>query len=155
VVINTREFQAARTRDELISLPTGDGMALVFSRKIEAPLMCAIEIWRADGTLLSAAHGESTVALSFCNVTSMNVPTFTGPGINLCERVMSCGEEGHILIPGEAAELLRHLSAWSDKLEYLGEYRAKRDAVRIWNFFDGEIGNPAPLKVPRRAAQGG
>ena len=47
VVINTREFQAARTRDELISLPTGDGMALVFSRKIEAPLMCAIEIWRA------------------------------------------------------------------------------------------------------------
>ena len=66
---------------------------------------------------------------------------------------MSCGEEGHILIPGEAAELLRHLSAWSDKLEYLGEYRAKRDAVRIWNFFDGEIGNPAAQGSTTRGAR--
>jgi class 3 adenylate cyclase len=80
-------------------------------------------------------------------------PNVTGPGINLAERVMRCGEEGHILVSGEAAELLRHLSAWSDKLEYLGEYRAKRDAVRIWNFLDGDIGNPAPLKAARRAAQ--
>jgi class 3 adenylate cyclase len=82
-------------------------------------------------------------------------PNVTGPGINLAERVMSCGEEGHILVSGEAAELLRHLSAWSDKLEYLGEYRAKRDAVRIWNFLDGDIGNPAPLKSARRTVQAG
>ena len=75
VVMNTREFQAARTRDELITLPTGDGMALVFSRKIEAPLMCAIY-----GGLCRRNHSvgcgwESTVALSFCSVTSMAVPS--------------------------------------------------------------------------------
>jgi len=67
---------------------------------------------------------------------------------------MSCGEEGHLLLSGEAAELLGHLSAWSEKLEYLGEYRAKRDVVRIWNFLDGDIGNPAPLKIQPRAAKG-
>jgi len=78
----------------------------------------------------------------------------TGPGINLAERVMSCGEEGHLLLSGEAAELLGHLSAWSEKLEYLGEYRAKRDVVRIWNFLDGDIGNPALLKIQPRAAKG-
>ena len=155
VVMNTREFQAARTQDDLISLPTGDGMALVFRRKFEAPLICAIEIARilqADPFCRLRMGIHSGVV--FLQRDINDNPNVTGPGINLAERVMSCGEEGHILVSSEAAELLRYLSAWSDKLEYLGEYRVKRDWVRIWNFLDGDIGNPLPLKVPPRAAQG-
>jgi class 3 adenylate cyclase len=153
VVMNTREFQGARAHDELISLPTGDGMALVFRRKFESPLLCAVEIarnLRAEPFCRLRMGIHSGVV--FLQRDINDNPNVTGPGINLAERVMSCGEEGHILVSGEAAELLRHLSAWSDKLEYLGEYRAKRDEVRIWNFLDGDIGNPAPLKAPRRAA---
>jgi class 3 adenylate cyclase len=152
VVMNTREFQAARAHGELISLPTGDGMALVFRRKFESPLLCAVEIarnLRAEPFCRLRMGIHSGVV--FLQRDINDNPNVTGPGINLAERVMSCGEEGHILVSSEAAELLRHLSAWSDKLEYLGEYRAKRDSVRIWNFLDGDIGNPAPLKAAQRA----
>jgi class 3 adenylate cyclase len=154
VVANTRAFQNARTRDELISLPTGDGMALVFRNKFEAPLLCAIEIARTLQVdpfcrLRMGIHS----GIVFLQRDINDNPNVTGPGINLAERVMSCGEEGHILVSGEAAELLRHLSVWSGKLEYLGEYRAKRDCIRVWNFLDGDIGNAAPLKSPSRAVQ--
>lgn len=154
-VMSTCEFQTAKKHDELTSLPTGDGMALAFRGNFRAPLLCAIEIARilkADPfcSLRMGIHSGIVFMQRDIN-DNRNV---TGPGINLAERVMSCGEEGHILLSGEAAELLRHLSAFSDKLEYLGEYKAKRDWLRIWNYTDGNIGNPAPLKVPSRSAAG-
>ena len=155
VVVNTHEFQAARARGELISLPTGDGMALVFRQRFEAPLLCAIEIARTLQTdrfchLRMGIHS----GVVFLQHDINDNPNVTGPGINLAERVMSCGEEGHILVSGEAAELLRHLSIWGGKLGYLGEYQAKRDGVRVWNFLDGDIGSSAPLTATPRTHSG-
>ena len=97
VVANTDEFRAARKSGELISLPTGDGMALVFRQKLEGPLKCGIEIARILQTepfckLRMGIH-SGVVFLQRDINDNLNV---TGPGINFAERVMSCGEEGDI-----------------------------------------------------------
>ncbi len=150
IVANTQEFKEARERDELISIATGDGNALVFLQKeFEAPLRCAIEIaraLRADPICELRMGIHSGPVYTSPDINGMlNV---AGAGINIAARVMSCGGSGHILISANAAEPLRNLSAWKDKLWYLGEYRAKKDRIHIWNFLDGEIGSSAPLKVP-------
>jgi len=155
VVVNTRDFREARDCDEVVALPTGDGMALVFKRKFEAPLRCSLEIARALRAepfckLRMGIHS----GVVFLHQDINGNPNVTGPGINLAERVMSCGEDGHILVSGSAAELLRHLTAWKTKLQYLGEYLAKSDWVQIWNFQDGVIGNPAPPGKPSRQPKG-
>lgn len=151
IVAGTRDFQEASARGELISLPTGDGMALVFLRTVEAPLRCAIEIaaaLRADPfcKLRQGIHSGLVLLTEDING-KRNV---SGSGINLAERVMSCGGAEHILVSGAAAESLRSLAAWRDKLHYLGEYRAKKDWVHVWNYRDGAIGSTQPLKAKRR-----
>jgi len=150
LVAGTREFQTARANGDLISLPTGDGMALVFLKRIQAPLRCAIEIaeaLRADPfcTLRMGIHA----GLVFASEDINGKRNVSGAGINIAERVMSCGKGGHILVSATAAESLRHLTRWRDKLTDLGEFRAKKDTVHIWNFVDGEIGSTERLRVPQ------
>jgi class 3 adenylate cyclase/Tfp pilus assembly protein PilF len=155
VVVKTREFRAARSRDEVIALPTGDGMALVFKRKLEAPLLCSIEIARSlrEDPFCRLRMGIHS-GVVFVHKDINGNPNVAGPGIGLAERVMSCGGDGHILVSSSAAELLRPLSAWRGKLNYLGEYRAKSDWVAVWSFQDGAIGNSAPLEVHSRQPRG-
>ncbi len=146
LVSATRSFQEAKANADLISLPTGDGMALVFLKKMQAPLRCAIEIaetLRADPfcSLRMGIHAGPVFATEDIN----GKTNVSGAGINFAERVMSCGAGGHILVSSTAAESLRHLTAWRSKLTDLGEFRAKKDTVRIWNFVDGEIGSSARL----------
>jgi class 3 adenylate cyclase len=147
IVSGTREFQDAKARNELITLPTGDGMALVFLGKFEAPVRCAIEIARALKAnpicrLRTGIHSGPV----FVGPDINGMPNVSGEGIGVASRVMSCGGDRHILISARLAESLRHLSAWKDKLKYLGEFRIKKDRVHIWNFMDGEVGSAAPLK---------
>ena len=151
VVMKTSEFRSARKAETLISLPTGDGMALLFLDRFERPLLCAIGIAKMlqQDPFCGLRMGIHTGVVFVQHDINGN-RNATGPGINLAQRVMSCGDAGHILLSGESAELLRHLDTWSDKLEFLGEYRAKRDSIRIRNYFDGTVGNPAPLKAAAR-----
>ena len=148
LVAETHEVQAARDCGELISLPTGDGMALVFLGKFEAPLRCAIEIAQALRAepfcgLRMGIHTGPVYRSPDING-MLNV---SGAGINIAARVMSCGGGGHILVSGNAAEPLRSLSAWKGKLHDLGEFQAKKDRVLIWNYLDGEVGSAAPVKA--------
>lgn len=156
LVANTDAFKEAQASHSLISLPTGDGMALVFLHKLDAPLKCAIEIARAlkkDAfcKLKMGIHSGLVIIGRDINGTQ-NV---TGDGINLAQRVMSLGGDGHILVSSSVADSLQNLSAWQGKLKYLGEYRAKNNWVRIWNFTDGAAGSNAPLREMGRSTTAG
>ena len=47
IVRGTEAFRAAETAGQLTRIPTGDGMALVFSTTPDAPVQCALEIGKA------------------------------------------------------------------------------------------------------------
>ena len=142
LVSQSAEFQRSRQSEELISLPTGDGMALAFFDKLDAAVRCAIEV------------AQSIQAESLCTV-RMGVHTgpvfvmddingkrnISGAGINRAERVMSCGDEGHILLSDNVAESLRNLSEWHDKIHEVGECKAKDGWMRVWSLIADSIGN--------------
>ncbi len=154
IVVGTREYRSAVALDQVIALDAGDAIALAFLQNLEAPLMCAVEIARrlqADPFCELRMGIHSGVVFLRTDISGKR--NVTGPGINLAERVMSCGGGGHILVSGKAADDLRHLSAWRGKLRYLGEYSAKDDWVQVWSYLDGVIGNAAPLeRTPRQSA---
>jgi class 3 adenylate cyclase len=156
IVRSTEAFRRAQAGGQLISLPTGDGMALVFFGDAVAPVRCALEISRAlrshpEIELRMGVHSGPVYRVADINM-NQNV---AGGGINMAQRVMDCGDAGHILVSKEVADVLRHVSDWSDKLHDLGEAEVKHGVrVRVFNLCAGELGNAAePKKLrPERPA---
>ena len=147
------EYQRAQQKEQVISLPTGDGMALVFFNKLDAAVLCAVEITRSIQSeslcqIRMGVHSGPVFVMEDIN----HKRNVSGAGINLAERVMSCGAAGHILLSEQAAESLRHLSAWRDKIQDLGECQVKDGWLRVWNLVDGPVGNPAIPQKSRRYA---
>ena len=158
-VLTTDECQRAKATDELIALPTGDGMALVFFQDPEAPVRCAIQLASAlkttpDIQLRMGVHSGLISRLQDIK-NNMNV---AGGGINIAQRVMDCGDQGHILVSKRVADDLGQLARWSPHLHDLGEAQVKHGAtLQIFNLFSDEFGNPqVPLKLqkeqPKRSA---
>ncbi len=116
IVRETEQFRAAEMANKLIRLPTGDGMALVFYTGPEAPARCAIEISRGlkDSSfgLRMGIHSGPVNKVSDVNDRS----NLTGTGINLAQRVMDCGDAGHILLSKRASEDLEQHSKWRPRL---------------------------------------
>src|SRR3954452_10259948 len=115
VVRATPEFQNAQERNALISLPTGDGMALVFFLNPTVPVECALNVARALKQnpairLRMGVHAGPVYRIADINA-NLNV---AGGGINLAQRVMDCGDAGHILLSSSVAEVLGHLSGWPE-----------------------------------------
>jgi len=132
---------------------TGDGMALVFSNNVEAPAKCALEISQALQSyphipLRMGVHSGPINPVSDVNDRS-NV---TGAGINIAQRVMDCGDAGHILVSRRVAEDLEQYRQWQPYLHDLGECEVKhRVRVHIFNLYTGEVGNPnMPEKLRKR-----
>jgi serine/threonine protein kinase len=154
IIQNTSEFRRASARGELISLPTGDGAALVFTQSPEAPLRSAIEIARqlkAQNQFQVRMGIHSGIVYIGPDVNGN--PNVSGEGINMAQRVMSCGASGHILLSPDAATALRNITAWKDKIVFLGDYRCKDDIVSAWSYVDSEVGSNAPLEaLPLKAA---
>ena len=150
-VRESAEFRRSRVNGHVISLPTGDGMALAFFTKLDAALQCAIEITRTiqAESLCKIRMGVHTGPV-FVMEDINNARNISGAGINRAERVMSCGGDGHILLSDNAAESLRHLSAWRDKIHDVGECQIKDGWIRVWNFVDGAIGNAELPKKSRK-----
>jgi TolB-like protein/class 3 adenylate cyclase len=151
LVRETQHFREAEAAGKLIRLSTGDGMALVFSSSPEAPVECALEISNTLNRypqiqLRMGVHSGPVSALSDVNDRS-NV---TGAGINIAQRVMDCGDAGHILVSRHVAEDLEHYARWQPLLHDLGECEVKHGArVHVFNLYTAEAGNqgvPAKLK---------
>jgi class 3 adenylate cyclase len=154
---NTEAFRSAETSGNLIRVPTGDGMALVFSTTPEAPVQCALEISKA-----LRSHSELQVRMGIhsgpvSGIMDVNDRSnIAGAGINVAQRVMDCGDAGHILLSKRVAEDLEQYRQWRPHLHELGECEVKHGArVSLVNLYSGEVGNPAipeKLKKERETA---
>src|SRR6201993_1378551 len=157
IVRGTDEFQAAEAAGRLIKIPTGDGITLVFYQSPEAPVECALEISRAlkKHPQLRLRMGVHSGAVSgVIDVTGK--ANVAGAGINMAQRVMDCGDAGHILLSKHVAEDLEQYPHWQPHLHELGDCEAKHGLhVSVVNLCTEELGNPAvpeKLKAARVAA---
>src|SRR5260370_19456354 len=155
LVRETPHFREAEAAGKLIRLSTGDGMALVFSNSPEAPVECALEISKAlkrypEIQLRMGVHSGPVSAVSDVNDRS-NV---TGAGINMAQRVMDCGDAGHILLSRRVAEDLEQYRQWQPHLHDLGECEVKHGVrVHVFNLYTDEVGNrDVPAKLKQEAA---
>src|SRR5437667_7810930 len=150
IVRDTNEFRSAETAGRLIKIPTGDGMALVFYNSPEAPVECALEISRAlknhpELRLRMGVHSGPVSGMIDLN----GKANVAGAGINMAQRVMDCGDTGHILVSKRVAQDLEHYPHWRPHLHDLGETEVKHGIrLSIVNLYTEKLGNAAmPEKV--------
>ena len=142
IIRSTDEFRRAEAARRLIKIPTGDGMALVFYTSPEAPVECALEIARAD-----IKHPELELRMGIHSgpvdgVLDVNERTnVAGAGINMAQRVMDCGDAGHILLSKRVAEDLAQYGHWKPYLHDLGECKVKHGVrFHIVNLYTDDLG---------------
>src|SRR6476646_7388867 len=144
VVSGTHEFREAEVAGKLVRLPTGDGMALVFRTDPEAPAQCALEIARAlkEHPRIALRMGIHSGPVN--EVVDVNQrQNIAGAGINMSQRVMDCGDAGHILVSKHVAEDLEQHDRWRPLLHDLGSCEVKHGMrVAIANLVSDEVGNP-------------
>ena len=149
LVRRTSEFGKARAGDQITVMPSGAGIALVFFGDPEAPLRCAVEISRQ-------ARGAERVHLRMglhswpvCRTADMKLERALGDsGINVAQKVMDCGDQGHILISESVADLMRQVGHWKDALHDLGDIEIGQGfRLHLFNFWNSEAGNP---EVPKK-----
>ena len=157
IVRGTEQFRTAEGEGKLLRLPTGDGGALAFRNSPEAPVLCAEEIARALKN-----HPEIRVRMGIHSgpvneVTDLNEQAnIAGAGINIAQRIMDCGDAGHILVSKHAAEDLEQYDQWQPYLHDVGECEAKHgERLHVVNLYNDEIGNPArPTKCAPKTIPG-
>src|SRR5438034_2194670 len=153
IVRSTECFRAAETTGKLIRVPTGDGMALLFFRSPEEPVRCALEV---SGALRDHPHIRLRMGVHsgpVNRITDVNDKTnFAGSGINVAQRVLDCGDAGHILLSAHLAEDLAQYRHWQPYLHDLGECEVKHGLrLHLFNLYKDGLGNPqVPGKLRRR-----
>ncbi len=159
VVSGTKEFREAEKEGKLVRLPTGDGMALAFRTNPEAPAQCALEISQAlkEQPNIQLRMGIHSGPVN--EVTDVNQrANIAGAGINLAQRIMDCGDPGHILLSKHVADDLEQYDQWQPHLYDLGECEVKHGVrVHVFNLYTGELGNsalPVKLELSRKGAAG-
>jgi len=156
IVRGTEQFKRAEAEGKLLRLPTGDGGALVFRNSLEAPVLCALEISKA-----LKSHPELQVRMGIHSgpvneITDLNEQAnIAGVGINIAQRVMDCGDAGHILLSKRVADDLEQYPQWRSHLADLGECEVKHDArVSVVNLYTDDAGNrQTPEKLRTASAQ--
>jgi TolB-like protein/class 3 adenylate cyclase len=153
VARDSNEVQSAAAAGKLVRLPTGDGVALIFFTTPEAPVRCAVEIARS----LRALDPSLQVRMGIHSgpVTSVQGvdegTNVAGAGINLAQRVMDCGDAGHILVSQRVAEDIGQFREWSPHLQDIGVCAVKHGVkVHLFNLRSVDFGNPA---LPSKVAQ--
>jgi TolB-like protein/class 3 adenylate cyclase/Tfp pilus assembly protein PilF len=152
IVRSTDCFRAAEAAGKLIRVPTGDGMALLFFRSPEEPVRCALETSRTlkDHPHIQVRMGVHSGPVN--RVTDVNDRTnIAGAGINIAQRVMDCGDAGHILLSKHLADDLAEYQHWRPHLHDLGECAVQHDLkLHLFNLYKGDLGNPhLPEKLKR------
>jgi class 3 adenylate cyclase len=152
-VRESAQYLQSSAKREVLSLPTGDGMALVFLRDPVSPVKCALEI---AGLLRS--HPEIKLRMGIHtgpvrrHADIKEEANVVGGGINIAQRVMDCGDAGHILLSRNVAEVLEQLRGWSGCLQDLGMHEVKHGVkVHLYNLCKDGLGNP---ELPRKLSSG-
>src|ERR1700748_2459929 len=151
IVRGTEQFKKAEAEGKLLRLPTGDGGALVFRNSLEAPVLCALEISKA-----LKSHPELKVRMGIHSgpvneITDLNEQAnIAGVRINIAQRVMDCGDAGHILLSKRVADDLEQYPQWRSCLQPLGECEVKHGVrISLVNLYTDQAGN---AKLPARLA---
>ena len=143
IVRGTEQFRLAEAEGKLLRLPTGDGGALVFRNSPEAPVRCAMEIAEAlkDYPKLRVRMGIHSGPVN--EISDLNEQAnIAGAGINIAQRVMDCGDAGHILLSKHVADDLEHYPQWRPLLHELGECEVKHGVrIAVTNLYLNGIGN--------------
>jgi serine/threonine-protein kinase len=150
IVRNTEAFRVAETAGKLIRLPTGDGMGLAFATTPDAPVRCALQVSKAlqNYPNLKVRMGVNSGPVS--GMTDVNDRSnVAGTGINIAQRVMDCGDAGHILLSKRVAEDLAQYRHWQPYLHDLGQCEVKhREVISLVNLYTDDVGNPlAPARL--------
>jgi len=152
IVRSTECFRTAEKTGKLIRVPTGDGMAVLFFHSPEEPVRCALEISKAlqefpHIQLRMGVHSGPVNQVTDVN-DEMNI---AGSGINVAQRVLDCGDAGHILLSGHVTEDLAEYRHWQPHLHDLGECEVKHGLrLHIFNLYKDNLGNPhVPQKLKR------
>src|SRR5205814_2926903 len=155
IVREAEHFRTAEANGRLITVPTGDGMALVFYNTPEAPVECALEIGRA-----ASEHPELKLRMGMHSGPVSGVvdvsgrSNIAGAGINIAQRVMDCGDAGHVLVSRHMAEDLEQYGQWKRHLHDLGECEVKHGVrVSVVNLYTENLGNPEAPQKFRQARQ--
>lgn len=154
-VSETSTYRAASEQKSLISMHTGDGMALAFFGSPEDPVHCAIDL--ANGL---RSHPQIKLRMGINSGPVYRVPDIKGDpnvaggGVNFAQRVMDCGDTGHILLSASIADVLRQHGRWAPLIHELGIAEVKHgERVSIFNLYGGPVGNPAtPAKLQNQIA---
>ena len=145
LVYNLPAFQAARNEGELMVRKTGDGMAVIFFKDIEYPLAAAValdEVLKRQALALREQIGANfrlrmgvhSGPVIIIDENGEGVKDVAGEGINIAQRVMDCGEEGHILASAAVANLVEDRPHWKPLFHDLGIVRVKHDElVHLYN----------------------
>ena len=162
IVQSTDQFREAESENRLLKIAAGDGMALIFYQSPEDPVECALQISRAIkkehanlGLRMGVHSGPVSGVMDVTGRTNV-----AGAGINTAQRVMSCGDAGHILLSKRVADDLEQFKHWRPHLHDLGECEVKHDErISLVNLFTGELGNSERPKLlasmlERKATEG-
>ncbi len=154
IVRSTECFRSAEVSGKLVRLSTGDGMALLFFRSPEEPAQCALEISQTlkDHPHIQVRMGVHSGAVN--QTTDVNDQSnVAGAGINVAQRVLDCGDAGHIILSKRVADDLAEYQRWRPYLYDLGECEAKHGLrLHVVNLCkDGLGNNQVPEKLRRRA----
>src|SRR5438874_2264899 len=148
IVWGTEQFRLAQAEGKLLRLPTGDGGALVFRNNPEAPVLCAMEISKE-----LKRHPDLQVRIGIHSgpvneITDLNAQAnIAGAGINIAQRVMDCGDAGHILLSRHVGDDLEQYPRWRSLLHDLGECEVKHGVrIGIVNLSGDGVGNAATPK---------
>jgi class 3 adenylate cyclase len=146
IVRNTEAAREAEAAGQLIILPTGDGMALVFTGSVEGPAECALEVSQALHVQPSLPVRMGIHSGPVQHIKDANArENISGVGINIARRVMDCGDAGHILVSKRFAGDLAQHRRWQRYLHELGDVEVKHGVVvSLVNLYAETIGNPAP-----------
>jgi TolB-like protein/Flp pilus assembly protein TadD len=149
VIRGSEQVRQAESEGKLLRLPTGDGAAVVFRNNREAPVLCAVEISQE-----LKKHPELRVRMGVHSgpvneVSDLNEQAnMAGAGINIAQRVMDCGDAGHILLSKQVANDIDNYPQWRSSLHDLGECEVKHGThIGIVNLYGDDIGNP---EVPKK-----
>src|SRR5437588_278491 len=148
IVRGTEQFRLAEAEGKLLRLPTGDGGALVFRNSLEAPVRCALEISKEIKSRPELRVRMGIHSGPVNEITDLNEQAnIAGAGINIAQRVMDCGDAGHILLSRHVAEDLEQYPRWRAYLHDLGECEVKhRIRVGVVNLSGDGVGNAAAPK---------
>jgi TolB-like protein len=155
IVRKTSQFRAAEAASKLVRLSTGDGIVLAFFTTVDMPVRCALEISRKlrEHPELKLRMGINSGPVD--QVSDVNDQrNITGVGINMAQRVMGCGDAGHILLSRRVADDLAQYHEWKPYLHDVGRVEVKHGLkLEVVNFYNQEAGNsqlPGKLKSAAR-----